>query len=249
MNSESSFVIEIATTDYASVKEAVTGGADRIELCAALSEGGLTPSMGLVKQCRADFSIALFPIIRIRSGDFLYTDAEFEIMKQDALYCKQAGCDGIVVGFLNSDGCINKQRIAEIVEAVYPLEVTFHRAFDRCRDPIEALETIIEAGCQRILTSGLQPTAIQGIDVIKALVTKAAGRVIIMPGSGVCAGNIKRLAEETGATEFHASLRTTVSSEMQYRQPAFATDAESYSHTAVQATDVAELRRVLNGIL
>jgi copper homeostasis protein len=234
MNSESSFVIEIATTDYASVKEAVTGGADRIELCAALSEGGLTPSMGLVKQCRADFSIALFPIIRIRSGDFLYTDAEFEIMKQDALYCKQAGCDGIVVGFLNSDGCINKQRTAEIVEAVYPLEVTFHRAFDRCRDPFEALETII---------------AIQGIDVIKALVTKAAGRVIIMPGSGVCAGNIKRLAKETSATEFHASLRTTVSSEMQYRQPAFATDAESYSHTAVQATDVAELRRVLNGIL
>jgi copper homeostasis protein len=191
--------------------------------------------MGLVKQCRADFSIALFPIIRIRSGDFLYTDEEFMIIKQDALYCKQAGCDGIVVGFLNSDGCINKQRTAEIVEAVYPLEVTFHRAFDRCRDPFEALETIIEAGCQRILTSGLQPTAIQGIDVIKALVTKAAGRIVIMP--------------ETGATEFHASLRTTVSSEMQYRQPAFATDAESYSHTAVQATDVAELRRVLNGIL
>lgn len=241
------FVIEIATTDYDSVKAAVAGGADRIELCMALSEGGLTPSLGLIQQCRKDFDIALFPIIRPRSGDFLYSPQDFEIIKQDALFCKKTGCDGIVIGFLNSDGTINRAWTSEIVDLVYPLEVTFHRAFDRCRDPFEAMEVIIEAGCQRILTSGLQPTAPEGMALIKDLVEKAADRIVVMPGSGVRADNIKHLAEQTGAVEFHSSLKTQNTSAMQYRQPVFAASAESYSHPTVLPDDVIRLRSALLG--
>jgi copper homeostasis protein len=245
MSTEKNYIIEIATTDHESTKAAVAGGADRIELCTALSEGGLTPSMAMIQQCRKDFQIALFPIIRPRSGDFLYSAAEFSIIKQDALFCKQTGCDGIVIGFLNSDGTVDKKRTAEIVEAVYPLEVTFHRAFDRCRDPFEALEAIIEAGCQRILTSGLQPTAIQGVNLIQQLVAKAQERIIIMPGSGVRAENVKELAEKTGATEFHSSMKAIKESDMQYRQPAFAASAESYTHPVIKAEDVMKLRKAL----
>lgn len=239
------YSIEIATNDYESTKAAVAGGADRIELCMALSEGGLTPSLGLIRQCRTDFDVALFPIIRPRSGDFLYSNKEFNIIKQDALFCKETGCDGVVVGFLNSDGTVNKAWVSEIVETVYPLEVTFHRAFDRCRDPFEALEAIIEGGCQRILTSGLQPTAPQGMDLIRQMVAKAEDRIVIMPGSGVRADNIKLLAEKTGAVEFHSSLKTAAESGMQYRQPAFAASAESYAHPAVRPDDVAQLRKAL----
>lgn len=245
MSQDKRYTIEIATNDYESTKAAVSGGADRIELCAALSEGGLTQSQGTIQRCRNDFNVALFPIIRPRSGDFLYSAAEFEIIVQDARFCKQVGCDGVVIGFLNSDGTVDVERTKTIVEAVYPLEVTFHRAFDRCRDPFEALEAIIEAGCQRILTSGLQPTAPQGMHLIQQLVEKAADRIVIMPGSGVRAENIKELADKTGAVEFHSSLKATKESGMQYRQPAFAASAESYTHPIIKAEDVVQLRKAL----
>jgi copper homeostasis protein len=244
--SDQDFVIEIATTDYESTKAAVAGGADRIELCSALSEGGLTPSMALIQQCRRDFQVPIFPIIRPRSGDFLYSQKEFEIIKQDALFCKNTGCDGVVIGFLHADGAINKAWTSEIVEAVYPLEVTFHRAFDRCRDPFEALEKIIETGCQRLLTSGQQPTAMQGVQLIQQLIAQAAERIVIMPGSGVRADNIKVLATKTGAIEFHSSLQGIKQSEMLYRQPAFASSPESYSYPAITASDVSELRQALH---
>lgn len=239
------YTIEIAVTDYTTAKSAVEGGADRIELCMALSEGGTTPSYGLIQQCRKDFTIAIFPIIRPRSGDFLYSEEEFHIIKQDALLCKQLGCDGVVIGFLNDDGSIDRKRTADIVKAVYPLEVTFHRAFDRCRDPFAALEDIIDAGCQRLLTSGQQPTAMEGIDLIQELVATANSRIIIIPGSGVRKENIKTLAEKTGAVEFHASLRNSKNSDMKYIQPAFASSAESYSNPAILATDVRDLRKAL----
>lgn len=240
------YTIEIAVTDYTTAKSAVEGGADRIELCTALSEGGITPSFGLIQQCRNDFTIALFPILRPRSGDFLYSEEEFEIIKKDALLCKQSGCDGVVVGFLNSDGTINKKRTAEIVKTVYPLEVTFHRAFDRCYDPLTALDAIIDAGCQRILTSGQQPTAMEGIDLIKELIVAAHDRIIIMPGSGVRKENLKALATKTGAVEFHTSLRHTQNTGMQYIHPAFQGSAESYSNPAIIAAEVEALRKTLS---
>jgi len=241
-----SYIIEIATTDYQTTADAVRGGADRIELCTALSEGGLTPSAGLIAQCRKDFSLPIFPIIRPRGGDFLYTDAEFAIMLQDISICRQLQCDGIVTGVLQMDGHLDLRRTAALVEAAYPMEVTFHRAFDRCADPFRAMEEIIAAGCGRILTSGQQPTAPEGADLIKELLAAAAGRIIIMPGSGVREGNIAALHAATGAVEFHSSLRGQQPSRMQFRHPAFQ-QAESYQNPGISVEAVQALRRALEG--
>jgi copper homeostasis protein len=231
------YKLEIATTDFAGTEAAVNGGADRIELCSALSEGGLTPSFGLIRQCKKKFNIAIFPIIRPRSGDFLYSDDEYRIIKNDVALCKQLGCDGIVVGFLKRDGNIDKKRIAKIVERAYPLEVSFHRAFDRCNDPFQAMEEIIAAGCQRILTSGQQLTAMEGADLIKKLVKAADNRIIIMPGSGVKKENINALAEATGAEEFHASLRSNIKSKMDFLHPSFS-DTGNYEHSGILEEEV-----------
>lgn len=240
-----SYTIEIAVTDYPSAAAAVKGGADRIELCNALSEGGLTPSHGLIKKSLNDFDIPVFPIIRPRAGDFLYTREEFEIIREDVLFCRQAGCLGIVTGFLLADGNIDKERINIITSIAYPMQVTFHRAFDRCRDPFEAMEDIIEAGCIRILTSAQRINAIEGTNLIKQLIEIANGRVTIMPGSGVRKENIKELAEKTGAIEFHSSLKSLAKSKMQFIHPTFAKLEEEYCTTAVDADEVKALRKAL----
>ena len=239
------YIIEIATSDYLTTKSAVEGGADRIELCANLAEGGVTPSYGLIMQCREEFETLLYPIIRPRGGDFLYTDAEFEIMLHDVKLCKQLGCDGIVTGLLNSDGSIDLKRTRTLVDAAYPMGVTFHRAFDRCLDPFLAMEQLIDAGCERILTSGQKPAAPDGIELIKELNEKADHRIIIMPGSGVRADNIKMLAEKTGCTEFHSSLRSRIKSNMKFVHAAFASSEESYSNNAIWPEQVRELRERL----
>lgn len=240
-----SYKIEIAVTDYKSALAAVNGGADRIELCCALSEGGLTPSYALIEACKNSFNIPVFPIIRPRAGDFLYNNAEFEIVKKDALICKQSGCEGIVTGFLLTDGSIDKERTAAITQLVYPVQVTFHRAFDRCRDPLKALEDIIEAGCTRILTSGQKPKAPEGAGLIRQLIEAAKGRIIIMPGSGVRKENIKALANKTGATEFHGSLRSVEKSSMSFIHPAFTHLQEDYSNATVLKEEVEALRAAL----
>jgi copper homeostasis protein len=242
------YILEIATTDFTTTRLAVEGGADRIELCAALTEGGTTPSYGTIKQCREAFDVPLFPIIRPRSGDFLYDEEEFHLMVDDVKLCKQLGCDGVVIGLLNKDGSIDINRSARLVKAAYPLEVTFHRAFDRCRDPLEALEQLIQIGCQRILTSGQQPTAPQGMDLITQLVKAADDRIIIMPGSGVRKENIKELAQKTGATEFHSSLRSKVKSKMGFSQPAFAGSEESYMNPFIDPDEVKSLRGELKHV-
>ena len=239
------YLIEIATSDFLTTRSAVEGGADRIELCANLAEGGTTPSYAYIKKCREAFDIALFPIIRPRGGDFLYTKDEFEIMKNDIKLCKELGCEGIVIGLLNMDGTIDMTRTSELVELVYPLEVTFHRAFDRCKDPFAALEELIEIGCQRILTSGQKPTVSEGVDLIAELSKKADDRIIILPGSGVRKDNIKMLAEKTGCIEFHSSLRGKAKSPMQFIHPAFADSAESYSNNEISPDEVRALRNAL----
>ena len=239
------YLIEIATSDFLTTKSAVEGGADRIELCANLAEGGTTPSYAHIKKCREAFDIALFPIIRPRGGDFLYTKDEFEIMKNDIKLCKELGCEGIVIGLLNMDGTIDMTRTAELIELAYPLEVTFHRAFDRCKDPFVALEELIEIGCQRILTSGQKPTVNEGVDLIAELNKKADDRIIILPGSGVRKDNIKMLAEKIGCIEFHSSLRGKTKSPMQFIHPAFADSAESYSNNEISPDEVRALRNAL----
>jgi len=245
-NKKTDYIIEIATADYTTTKSAVEGEADRIELCAALTEGGTTASYGTIKRCREDFDVQLFPIIRPRAGDFLYSDEEFEMMMDDVKLCKDLGCDGVVIGLLNSHGTIDIKRTTKLIELAYPLEVTFHRAFDRCKDPFEAMEQLINAGCQRILTSGQQPTAPQGIELIAQLVKAADERIVIMPGSGVRIDNIKQLAEQTGAKEFHSSLRSKQKSKMDFIHPSFANNEESYSNPSINPKEVKKLRQALN---
>ena len=240
------FIIEIATSDFESSAAASRGGADRIELCDNLAEGGTTQSKAVIRHCREKLDIQIFPIIRPRGGDFLYTDDEFKIMISDIKTCKELNCDGVVIGFLKTDGSIDLDRTKRLVELAYPMEVTFHRAFDRCKDPFEALNQLISVGCTRILTSGQQQTALDGIGLISQLIKVADKRITIMPGSGVRKENIAQLAEQTGAEEFHSSLRTKVQSKMEFRHPAFAKD--SYEHYSVSEEDVRDLRRALNGV-
>lgn len=239
------YIIEIATSDYVTTQSAVEGHADRIELCANLGEGGTTASYATIKKCRESFPVSLYPIIRPRGGDFLYTKDEFEIMLQDVQLCKQLGCDGVVIGLLNMDGSIDVARTTQLLEAAYPLGITFHRAFDRCRDPFEALEQLIEMGCERILTSGQQPSVVDAVERVAELNKKADGRIIIMPGSGVRKENIKMLAERTGCNEFHSSLRGKEESRMSFKHPAFKDAAESYSNNAILPADVRALRSAL----
>lgn len=194
-------------------------GANRIELCDNPVEGGTTPSYGFIKAARSLLNIELYPIIRPRGGDFLYNDAEFEIMKSDVQLCKKLGCDGIVIGLLHSEGTIDKEKTQVLVELAYPMGVTFHRAFDRVADPNKSLEDIIDLGCERILTSGLQATAAAGIQLIESLIKQADNRIIIMPGSGVRADNIIEIANKTGAKEFHSSARIFQQSKMNYLNP------------------------------
>jgi len=238
--------LEIATSDFETTKSAVEGGADRIELCANLNEGGTTPCYGTIYQCRERFDVLLYPIIRPRGGDFLYTDDEYEIMLHDVKLCKQLGCDGIVIGLLNKDGAIDGKRTAALIEIAYPMGVTFHRAFDRCRDPWEAMEQLIEIGCERILTSGQQPTANEGMELIAELNRIADHRIIIMPGSGVRRENIKLLAEKTGCKEFHSSLRSRTKTKMEFIHPAFENSAESYMNNFIDAFEVNALKKSLN---
>lgn len=240
------YIIEIATSDFETTKSAVEGGADRVELCANLAEGGTTPSYGTIIQCREAFAVQIFLIIRPRGGDFLYTEDEFSIMLKEVKLCKQLGCDGVVIGLLNSDGSIDKKRTAALVEAAYPLSVTFHRAFDRCSNPFEAVEQLVQIGCERILTSGQKPAAPDGMELIAELNHRSGDRIIIMPGSGVRKENIRMLAEKTGCTEFHSSLRGKGKSKMEFIHPAFEDSAESYMNNAISPDEVRALRSSLS---
>lgn len=235
--------LEVIGFDLASCLIAEQHGADRIELCANPHDGGTTPSYGVIAAARRATSVQLFPIIRPRGGDFLYSDSEFDAMIADIDQCRQLGCDGVVVGMLRSDGSVDTRRCAALIEQAGSMQVTFHRAFDRVRDPMRSLEQIIDLGCTRILTSGLRPTAEMGKDMLRALVGAAGDRIIIMPGSGVRAANIVELAEFTGARAFHSSARSDWASAMDYINPAM---AEDLGCTRLDAGEVAEMRRRLD---
>ena len=214
------YKLEICTNSAASCIEAQKGGAYRVELCAGIPEGGTTPSYGEIAVARERLTTTkLNVIIRPRAGDFLYSETEHQTMLKDIEMCRKLGVDGVVIGCLTAEGDVDAPRNAELIKAAQGMSVTFHRAFDMCRNPFESLEKIVSLGCDRILTSGQQPKAEQGISLIKELVAKAGGRVIIMPGSGVNEENIVRIARETGAVEFHLSARVPVESKMIYRNP------------------------------
>lgn len=168
--------------------------------------------------------IPLYPIIRPREGDFLYSEEEFQVMLRDVQFCREAGCDGVVIGMLMADGSVDRPRCAKLMEAAYPLGVTFHRAFDRAANPFEALEVIIGLGCERILTSGQRPVAMEGAELLYQLVREADERISIMPGSGVRASNIAELALKTQAVEFHTTARVGMASAMEFVNSAMQED-------------------------
>jgi copper homeostasis protein len=211
------FELEICVNSIRSALAAQHGGADRIELCDNMAEGGTTPSAGMIIQCKKMLSIQVFPIIRPRGGDFLYSDEEFEVMKQDVAFCKESGCEGVVIGILNADGSIDTVRCKVLVDLAAPMQITFHRAFDRCNDLERGLEDIITLGCQRVLTSGGMVSAADALETLKSLVLQAGDRIAIMAGAGVTEDNVALLAETTGAKQFHSTAKTSISSAMNYR--------------------------------
>ncbi len=209
-------ILEVIAFSIESCSLAQASGAQRIELCDNAGEGGTTPSFGFLQEARKKVSIELYPIIRPRGGDFLYSPEEFEIMKQDIRLCKKLGCDGIVAGMLTAEGMVDKAKTTQLADLAYPMGLTFHRAFDRTADPFLAMEDIIESGCERILTSGQMPDALAGAGLIAELIRLSAERIIIMPGSGIRSSNITEIAQRTGAVEFHSSARKSKESKMQF---------------------------------
>ena len=238
-----SFTLEIAVFNIQSAMLASQAGADRIELCENPFEGGTTPSYGTLKTVREKITIPIFPIIRPRGGDFLYSDEEFEVIKKDILLIKDLGFEGAVIGLLKRDGTIDTPRTSKLVELAYPLEVTFHRAFDRATDPLQALEDVIRCGCQRILTSGQVPNALDGKELIQQLIQQADDRIVIMPGSGVRSNNIEELIAYTGAEEMHSSARKMIPSQMQFVQKGM---EENLENTIIDTEEIRRMKDAIN---
>lgn len=215
------FQFEICANSVESSLAAQAGGANRVELCAGIPEGGTTPSYGEISTAREVLtSTRLHVIIRPRGGDFLYSPIEVRAMLKDIAIARKLGVDGVVFGCLTTAGEIDLPVMQQLMEASQGLSVTFHRAFDVCRNPQKALEQIIELGCSRILTSGQQPTAEQGIPLLKELQKQAAGRMILLAGCGVNEKNIAQIAQKTGIQEFHFSARESVVSGMIFKNQA-----------------------------
>ena len=206
--------LEICSNSSYSALQAQLGGASRVEFCQNLENGGITPSYGQIMRARKLLHIGMHVLIRPRGGDFVYSDDEFEEMKMDISFCKDTGCDGVVIGILSPDGSVDHTRNAALVALAKPMTVVFHRAFDRVKNPIEALEDVINLGFDRILTSGLQNTAEEGQDLLKKLMLQADGRIEIMPGSGVSAKNMVEIMKFTGAKSIHSSAKISVASRM-----------------------------------
>jgi len=212
-------VIEVCVDTVESAIAAQLGGADRVELCASLLEGGVTPSAGSIETARKCLNIPIQVMIRPRGGDFLYSHVDFETMKRDIEAGKRLGADGVVVGILTVEGEIDKERTMELVERARPLNVTFHRAFDMTRDPYQAMEDLIELGVDRVLTSGQAGSAAEGMRLIRSLAETARGRIAIMAGGGLNETNIGQVLAATGVREIHFSGRSGFESPMHYRNP------------------------------
>ena len=227
------------------------GGADRLELCSALGEGGLTPSAGLIGRVRERVRLTLAVMIRPRAGDFLYSDDEFDVMRRALALAKRLGADMIVLGLLTAEGAVDVARTRELVALARPLPVTFHRAFDMVRDPHAALDDLVGLGVERVLTSGLERSALEGLDLIAELVRRAAGRILIVPGGGVSERNVAKILAVSGAPEVHVSASAPVSSGMTFRNSRVAMGRQygpsEYAGTVADAGRVAAFRALAGG--
>lgn len=244
-------LLEIIADSVEAAQQAERGGADRLELITARTEGGLTPSTGLFQNVRRATDLPIFVMIRPRGGDFAYTQTELDVMHAELDWMKAQGADGLVLGCLQPDGRVQADAVAAFLERAYPLPVTFHRAFDACRDPEEALEDLIRLGVPRVLTSGWAPDVFSGREMLRQLQAQTQGRLQILAGGGVRPKNLTALATETGITEWHSSATKSYTGRMQFRHPHVTFSPDDHTHwcadaTIVQAIKTALLRVALN---
>lgn len=244
-----SLLVEVCAFSIESCVAAEKGGATRIELCGSMYEGGTTPSAGLIQLAKQRVNIEIHAMIRPRGGDFYYSDDEISVMQADIRMAKQCGCEGIVLGILQKDGRVNIAQTKSFVALAKPMQVTFHRAIDMTPDYLEALEDIIETGCDRILTSGQKNTAMEGIEAIENLVKQAKGRIEIMAGSGVNADNAQILLH-TGVNALHLTGKSSRDSEMVYRKEGIALGGLSeVPEYEVAYSDFEKIRAVVESVV
>lgn len=241
-------ILEVCAGSYMSALAAYKGGANRIELCCALNSGGLTPSLGTITETLRIPNLIKHILIRPREGDFFYSEEEKRVMLADIEWIRSKGADGIAVGALRSDGTVDVPFIKDCVKAAVGMNVTFHRAFDLCVNPLAALSDIINCGCSRLLTSGQAETAEKGIALLKKLVDYAANEIIIMPGCGVSSKNAKRILNETGATEIHASARCMVKSQMRTYSNGVIKGIHTNEEFSIEETSSDEVRSIVTEI-
>lgn len=240
---------ELCAFSLEACRAAARAGVTRVELCASPYEGGMTPSAALIRRARQIPHLQLSVMIRPRGGDFLYTDDEFDLMLDEVDFARECGADCVVAGMLTPDGRVDEERTARLVDRCGSMQFTFHRAFDMTRDTAEALESLVRAGCYRVLTSGGRNTAMEGIDTIRALVAQSAGRIAIMAGSGVSPSNVRQLAG-TGVDAVHFSARSLVESGMTYRNPTVSMGGvpgiPEYASVGADETKIREILDQLN---
>lgn len=242
-------LVEACVESVESAVAAAAGGADRVELCDDLVEGGTTPSAGSIRLARERLDLGICVMIRPRGGDFLYTDLEFEIMRDDIAVAKRLGADGVVLGLLRADGRIDRERTARLVDDAAPLPVTFHRAFDVSRDPMESLETLVGLGVRRVLTSGQKASALEGVDLIRRLVDTAGDRITILAGGGLTADNAAQLVTATGVREVHVYAPGRYPSPMEYRNDTVPMGMDYRPEEYVRTvTDPARIRAVVERV-
>lgn len=243
----SSYRLEICAANIESVRAAVEGGADRIELCSALAEGGVTPSAGLIEEAlKYSGQIGIHVLIRPRGGNFTYCTSEVNAMVSDIKFCRNAGVDGVVIGALTATTEIDTDVCRRLIDAAGDMSVTFHRAFDVCKNPYIALEQAIELGCHRILTSGGAPKAIDGVVELAQLVEKSHGRIIILAGSGVNPDNAIPLLDATGVSELHASASIAVPSGLYYRHADIGHLTDEYAGSVSSSDIIARLANIVH---
>lgn len=243
-------ILEICAADIDSVQAAAAGGADRIELCCALSEGGLTPSMGMIDEALKVPGIKVNVLIRPRSGDFVYTEPEKQAMLRDIEMCRKIGVNGVVFGALTPEGHVDKEACRRVMKVSEGLRHTFHRAFDMCRDPYQATREIINLGFDRILTSGQSPSALSGAELIGKL-NKAFPEITFIAAGGINPDNVKEIIELTGVGEVHASAKSSIKSSMTYRNDDVCMGAQGvdeYSRTSTSEETVRKIAAAIHGI-
>jgi copper homeostasis protein len=241
-------LLEICVDSLTAARAAHEGGAHRLEVCAELPIGGLTPSAGLFAEIRACIELPLHVLIRPRGGDFLYSREEREVMEHDIAWARDAGAQGVVLGALTAGGEIDREQTARLVETARPLDVTFHRAFDFTPEPMHALELLTSLGVERLLTSGGQPSVPEGLHALARLVQAATQRMIVMPGGGVRSHDVAHILEVTGARELHASARTLEDPRALSKPTDIRLSSEGFGSGSRGITDVDEVRRMVSAL-